>query len=62
MQVWPLFKNLPQAILAAASSTFTSGPTIAGDLPPNSSVTEVKCLAAAAITTFPMAGLPVKKI
>ena len=33
-----------------------------GDLPPNSSVTEVRCLAAAAITILPTAGEPVKKM
>ena len=33
-----------------------------GDLPPSSSVTLVRCLAAAAMTTLPIAGEPVKKM
>ena len=33
-----------------------------GDFPPNSSVTEAKCLAAADITILPTLGEPVKKI
>ncbi len=33
-----------------------------GDFPPSSSVTLVRCLAAAAMTTLPTAGEPVKKI
>ena len=33
-----------------------------GDLPPSSNVTEVRCSAAARMTTLPTAGLPVKKM
>lgn len=47
---------------AAASSTSASGARITGDLPPSSRVTGVRCSAAAAMTFFPTAGLPVKKI
>ncbi len=35
---------------------------MAGDLPPSSSVTEARCFAAAAITSFPTRVLPVKKM
>ena len=61
-QVCPALRNLPQAMRAAASSTSASGARITGDLPPSSRVTGVRCSAAAAMTLFPTAGLPVKKI
>ncbi len=38
------------------------GAKITGDLPPSSRVAGVRCSAAAAMTFFPTAGLPVKKI
>src|SRR3546814_7761809 len=62
MQVWPLLENFPQTILRAASSISAVESTIVGDLPPSSSVTEVRCFAAAAITILPTCGLPVKKM
>jgi len=60
MHVWPALVNLPQAILRAASSTSAVSSTTAGLLPPSSSVTGARCPAAACITFFPIAGLPVK--
>ena len=58
MQVCPALKNLPHANHLAALEIFASGPTMTGDLPPSSSVTEASVLAAAAITIRPTAGLP----
>ena len=62
MQVWPLLVNLPQRMVWAASSRSALSSITVGDLPPSSSVTLVRCLAAAAITTLPMTGEPVKKM
>ena len=62
MQVWPAFRNLPKVIQSAACPRSASGPTMTGDLPPSSSVTEARVFAAAAITIRPTAGEPVKKI
>src|SRR3546814_20906884 len=50
MQVWPLLSHLPVARRAAACSMGKSAATIAGDLPPSSSVSGVRLGAAAAIT------------
>ena len=62
MQTCPEFIDLPHAIFFAASSRLAVRSTMAGDFPPNSSVTEVRCSAAARITILPTAGLPVKKM
>ena len=62
MQVWPLFVNLPQRMFWAASFRSAVASMIVGLLPPSSSVTLVRCLDAAAMTTLPIAGEPVKKM
>src|SRR5882724_12680392 len=62
MQVWPLLENLPHINTRAASSMLAVSSMIVGDLPPSSSVTLVRFLAAALITTLPTAGEPVKKM
>src|SRR3546814_9653602 len=59
MQVWPLLSHLPVARRAAACSMGKSAATIAGDLPPSSSVSGVRLGAAAAITLRPTAVEPV---
>src|SRR3546814_12897455 len=59
MQVWPLLSHLPVARRAAACSMGKSAATIAGDLPPSSSVRGVRLGAAAAITLRPTAVEPV---
>ena len=59
MQVWPALNHLPVASRAAARAGGTSGQTIAGDLPPSSSVSGVRWAAAAAITLRPTAVEPV---
>src|SRR5574337_886202 len=51
MQVWPALRNLPAAMRATLRAVTQPGATIAGDLPPSSSVTGVK-LGAAAASTF----------
>src|SRR5271166_3959876 len=60
MQVWPALKVLAQRMRSAAVPIGKSGATIAGDLPPSSSVTGVKLRAAFAITDRPVAPDPVK--
>src|SRR5450631_4051714 len=62
MQVWPELRNFHHMRVSAARLISAVLPTIAGDLPPSSSVTLVKCLAAATITILPTVGDPVKKI
>jgi hypothetical protein len=47
------------AMRLAVTLRSASSATKTGHLPPSSSVTGVKCLAAAAITTLPMRVLPV---
>jgi hypothetical protein len=48
MQVCPALRHLPNMILPAASAMSIERPTIAGDLPPSSSVTGVRFSAAGA--------------
>ena len=56
----PAFMNLPQAMRRAATFEMsTSWSTMQGLLPPSSSVTGVRCRAAAAITTRPTRPFPV---
>jgi hypothetical protein len=59
MQTCPALKVLAQRIRSAAVLTGKSGATIAGDLPPSSSVTGVRLRAAFAITARPVAPEPV---
>ena len=54
--------NLPQAIRRAVMSSGASAQTRHGHLPPSSSVTGVRCRAAAVITARPTLVLPVKKM
>ena len=54
--------NLPQTIRRAVMSSGASAQTRHGHLPPSSSVTGVRCRAAAAITARPTLVLPVKKM
>ncbi|ALJ72234.1 hypothetical protein TR70_2723 [Burkholderia pseudomallei] len=60
MQVWPAFSVLPVMTASTAASKRARGPTITGDLPPSSSVTGVRCSAAARITCRPTFVEPVK--
>ena len=60
MQVWPALKVLAHRMRSAAVLIGKSGATIAGDLPPSSSVTGVRLRAALAITARPVAPEPVK--
>ncbi|KAG1438321.1 hypothetical protein G6F57_019903 [Rhizopus arrhizus] len=59
MQVCPALNHLPVASRVAALSSGKSRQTMAGDLPPSSSVTGTRCSAAAAITLRPTAVEPV---
>ena len=59
MQVCPALNHLPVAMRAAARCSGKSGQTMAGALPPSSSVTGVRLGAAAAITLRPTAVEPV---
>ena len=62
MQACPPLNCLAEARSAATFFTSASASTMTGDLPPSSSVTLARCLAAAAITTLPTRVLPVKKM
>ena len=62
MQVWPLLRVFPQAILFAAAFISAVRLMMQGLLPPSSRTTGVRFLEAASITVRPSAGLPVKKI
>ena len=62
MQIWPLLRNAAQNRSSAAFSTSTSGITIAGSLPPSSSVTRLSVADALCITRRPVAVDPVKLI
>ena len=62
MQVWPLLRVFPQAILLAARGMSAVLSIMHGLFPPSSRMTGVRFFAAAAITVFASAGLPVKKI
>ncbi|KAG1061274.1 hypothetical protein G6F40_018022 [Rhizopus arrhizus] len=59
MQVCPALNHLPVASRVAALSSGKSRQTMAGDLPPSSSVTGTRRAAAAAITLRPTAVEPV---
>ena len=54
--------NRPQAIRLAALARSVEASTYAGDLPPSSRVTGVRCSAAARSTTLAAASPPVKKM
>ena len=56
---WPALKPLDAMMRDAATSRLASAATITGDLPPSSSVTGVRCSAAAFMTSDPTAPLPV---
>ena len=62
MQAWPPLNCLAPARSAAILSISAPSSMITGDLPPSSSVTVARCLAAAAITILPTRVLPVKKM
>ncbi|MNT08217.1 hypothetical protein D3C72_1429530 [compost metagenome] len=59
MQVWPAFISLPTRMRSTARGRSAPAPTMAGDLPPSSSVTGVRLAAAARITWWPTAVEPV---
>jgi hypothetical protein len=61
MQVWPPLAKVPHMMFRAAVRGSADPSTMVGLLPPSSSVTDDRWRAAAAITTLPTAGLPVKK-
>jgi hypothetical protein len=53
MHVCPALRHFPDTMRAAVVASGASSPTITGDLPPSSSVTGVRLLAAARITLRP---------
>ena len=59
MQVWPALASFPKAIDRAARAGGKPRSTIAGDLPPSSSVTGTRFALAARITARPTPVLPV---
>ena len=59
MQVWPALSVLPTRMRSTALSKAAPRPTMAGDLPPSSSVTGVRCSLAARITWRPTSVEPV---
>ena len=62
MQTWPVVMNVAPLIFAnAASSSVASSSTIAGSLPPSSSVTFVRLGAAIDMIRLPPPTLPVKQ-
>src|SRR3989449_7377504 len=62
MQIWPELVKAPQNRRDATCAGSTSGSTIAGSLPPSSSVTRFKSSAAARMIFFPVGTLPVNDI
>ena len=62
MQTWPLFTNDAKKIFFATAFGSTSSMTIAGSLPPSSSVTRLSVAAALASTFLPVATEPVNEI
>ena len=63
MRTCPVVRNAPvTSRCTAASSRVASSSTTAGSLPPSSSVTRVRFLAAVVIMYWPAAVLPVKTI
>ncbi len=61
MQVCPELSSLPNATRRAATRTAASSATMTGLLPPSSSVTGVRCFAAAVMMCLAISGPPVKK-
>jgi hypothetical protein len=59
VQIWPAFRHLTKRMRSAAVPSGKSSATMAGDLPPSSSVTGHRLRAAAAITARPVVPLPV---
>ena len=62
MQICPQFIPFAQAIREAACFTLAVSSTTTGLFPPNSNVTDARCLAAACMTILPNCGAPVKNI
>ena len=62
MQTWPLLTNDAKKIFFATAFGSTSSMTIAGSLPPSSSVTRFSVAAALASTFLPVATEPVNEI
>ena len=62
MQTWPLLTNEAKKIFLATAFGSTSSMTIAGSLPPSSSVTRFSVAAALASTFLPVATEPVNEI
>ena len=60
MQVWPVAAKMPEMAPLTASSRMQSSNTMLGDLPPSSSDTFLKVLAASSFTRAPVAVPPVK--
>ena len=59
VQICPAFRHLTNRMRCAAVASGKSSQTMAGDLPPSSSVTGQRLAAAAAITARPVAPEPV---
>src|SRR5438093_10876023 len=62
MQIWPELVNAPQNSRGATWAGSTSGSTLAGSLPPSSSVTRFRSSAAARMIFLPVGTLPVNEI
>ena len=60
MQVCPVAAKMPEIAPLTASSRMQSSNTMLGDLPPSSSDTFLKLLAASSLTRAPVAVPPVK--
>lgn len=62
MQIWPWWKNEPQAAVEITASMSASSSTISAELPPNSRCTRLRWRPAASPTARPAAVEPVKEI
>ena len=62
MQIWPWWKNEPQAARLTASSTSASSSTISAELPPSSRWARLRCCPASSPTRRPAAVEPVNEM
>ncbi len=62
LHTWPQFAKAPQKSFSATFAGSASRSTMAGSLPPSSSVTRLRSGAAASATFLPVATEPVKEI
>ena len=62
MQIWPWWKNEPQAARLTASSTSASSSTTSAELPPSSRWARLRCRPASSPTRRPAAVEPVNEM